>query len=112
MFTSTLFSDPAWPAMNYPQVLVFTGRARSAASSTGNRSRGIPHYPYKETYVGIVPDGMVVGENGKLWMQEKMVGETACLGLQGEKPLQHGGSISLSSARCIADSCSRIPDSL
>jgi hypothetical protein len=44
-----------------------------------------PTYPYKETYVGMVPDGMVVGENGKFWMQEKMVGETAYLELQGEK---------------------------
>ncbi|KAF8963101.1 hypothetical protein BDZ97DRAFT_1821755 [Flammula alnicola] len=45
-------------------------------------------YPYEETYLGKVPEGIVVGENGKLWMQGKMVGsvvvagESACLELQ------------------------------
>ena len=72
----------------------------------------VASYPYEETYVGMIPDGIVVGGNGKLWMQGNMVGESACAELQSEKSLQHGNSISLSSARCIADSCSRIPDSL
>jgi len=48
----------------------------------------VASYPYEETYLGKVPEGIVVGENGKLWMQGKMVGsvivagESACLELQ------------------------------
>ena len=74
-------------------------------------------YPYEETYLGKVPEGIVVGENGKLWMQGKMVGgvivagESACLELQVKN---HSNKkvilFSSSSSRCIPDSCHRIPD--
>jgi predicted CoA-binding protein len=45
-------------------------------------------YPFDETLMGKVPEAIVVGENGKLWMQGKIVGsvivagESACLELQ------------------------------
>jgi len=76
----------------------------------------VASYPYEETYLGKVPESIVVGENGKLWMQGKMVGgvivagESACLELQVKN---HSNKkvivVSLSSARCNPDCCSRIP---
>lgn len=45
-------------------------------------------YPYDDAFMGKVPEATVVGENGKLWMQGKLVGnmiiagESACLELQ------------------------------
>lgn len=48
----------------------------------------VESYPYVETFLGKVPEAIVVGENGKLWMQGKLVGnvivagDSACLELQ------------------------------
>ena len=48
----------------------------------------VESYPYIETFTGKVPEAIVVGENGKLWMQGKLVGnvivagDSACLELQ------------------------------
>ncbi|KAF8149049.1 hypothetical protein B0H34DRAFT_734649 [Crassisporium funariophilum] len=45
-------------------------------------------YPFEDTYMSKSPEAIVVGENGKLWMQGRMVGhvvvagESACLELQ------------------------------
>jgi len=77
----------------------------------------VASYPYEETYLGKVPEGIIVGENGKLWMQGKMVGgvivagESACLELQVKN---HSNKkvivVPFSLAGYIADTCSRIPD--
>lgn len=45
-------------------------------------------YPYEDVFMGKIPEAIVVGENGKLWMQGKIVGnvilagDSACLELQ------------------------------
>jgi hypothetical protein len=74
-------------------------------------------YPYEETYLGNVPEGIVVGENGKLWMQGKMVGsvivagESACLELQVKNHSNKKVILFLYlRLRCIPNSCYRILD--
>ncbi|KAF9557085.1 hypothetical protein CPC08DRAFT_67284 [Agrocybe pediades] len=48
----------------------------------------VASYPYEETALGKSPEAIAIGENGKLWMQGKIIGsvivagESACLELQ------------------------------